>query len=299
MTPRVAAAFRLPAMRANLLSPRWRLTGLLGGMLAGMLTLAACSHTPPDTLLPLPDGRTLSVRQKPGNGPVLVFQSGLGDGWETWRPVWDRLPPGQAAWAYDRPGYGGSPWLPGGRRDATTVARELHQALRAAGVKPPYVLVGHSLGGLYQAAFARLYPDDVAGLLLLEPTHPEHWATLQREVPALAAVVSALRVASFSPAMRAEFDAQADGWADLRTTLPPQLPARLLARSRYTGAEAGAFEAMARRLQADWVRWLPGLTHRDVDGTGHYLQRDRPDVVLDEALRLVAAVRRSPAAADQ
>lgn len=288
MTSSLARAMPRPAARQRLLA------GLV-------LCLAACAQTPPSTSLALPEGRSLAVLEKQGAaaGPVLVFQSGLGDGRAPWAPVWDRLPPGQSAWAYDRPGYGGSPSVAWGRRDPCTAARELHQALQAAGVKPPYVLVGHSLGGLYQAAFAKLYPGEAAALLLLEPTHPTHWASMQRETPALAAVVSALRATTFSPAMRAEFDAQADCMDELRARPAVPVPARLLARRHYQGAEAGAFEAMSRRLQADWTGWLPWLTRREVDGTGHYLQRDRPDVVVEEALQLVAAAAALPPAHDK
>ncbi|MBK7417536.1 MAG: alpha/beta hydrolase [Dechloromonas sp.] len=60
--------------------------------------------------------------------------------------------------AYDRPGYGSNP-ASNTPRDPCTIATELRDQLRSAGLPPPYVLVGHSLGGLYQYVFARLYPE--------------------------------------------------------------------------------------------------------------------------------------------
>ena len=69
--------------------------------------------------------------------------------------VMEELASGQAVFAYDRPGYAGNP-ASEAPRDPCTVAAELRAQLRTAGLQPPYVLVGHSLGGLYQYVFARL-----------------------------------------------------------------------------------------------------------------------------------------------
>jgi pimeloyl-ACP methyl ester carboxylesterase len=57
-------------------------------------------------------------------------------------------------------------------RDGQTVVEELRQVLRQKGLKPPYVLVGHSLGGLYTQLFARAYPDEVSGLVLVDAMYP-------------------------------------------------------------------------------------------------------------------------------
>jgi glucans biosynthesis protein C len=112
--------------------------------------------------------------QRSGQGtPAVVFQSGLGDGPDVWRTVLPRVQAVTTAVALQRPGYGGSA-LPPGSRDACTIAAEQRAALQTAGIAPPYVLVGHSLGGLYQYVYARLYPHDVAALVLVDPTHPEH-----------------------------------------------------------------------------------------------------------------------------
>jgi len=216
--------------------------------------------------------------------PVAVFQSGLGDGKDVWADVIARLPPGTAVFAYDRPGYGGSGPLPAGPRDPCAVAHELHAALQAAGQRPPYVLVGHSIGGLYQYAFARLYPTEVAAVLLVDPTHPDHWARMQQEAPGPARLLGAARATLFSAAMRSEFDAQTSlaCSAEFQARPAPLMPVRLLVRTDYGLAEKGDFETLMHRLQADWPRLLPGTSRREVAGTGHYIQRDRPGVVVEE-----------------
>lgn len=79
--------------------------------------------------------------------------------------------------AYDRAGHG---WSESGPepRDAEQQARELHTLLANAGIAGPYILVGHSLGGLPTRMFAALYPDEVAGMALIEGTNPDSWKRL-------------------------------------------------------------------------------------------------------------------------
>ncbi len=247
-------------------------------------TLAGCSTLPPASTLQLGDTR-IAVVQRGGGSPVAVFQAGLGDGSAVWSALWERLEPGQPVFAYDRPGYGDSSAAKA-PRDPCAIAEELHAALKAAHVPPPYLLVGHSIGGLYQAAFAKLYPAETAAVLLLDPTHPEHWATLQREVPAMAGTVSVLRNTAFGAAMRLEFDDQAACNTRLAALPAPAVPARLLVRSRYVLLESGAFEAMARGLQQRWLADWPGLQRVEVQGSGHYIQKDRPEAVSSALAQL-------------
>jgi pimeloyl-ACP methyl ester carboxylesterase len=76
--------------------------------------------------------------------------------------------------SYDRAGFG---WSGAGPmpRTAGRVADELHVLLDRGGVPPPFVLVGHSFGGLVMRIFAARHPSEVAGLVLVDPAHPEDW----------------------------------------------------------------------------------------------------------------------------
>lgn len=67
-------------------------------------------------------------------------------------------------------------------RTGAVVVAELHELLRNSGVQPPYILVGHSLGGLYMSLYARTYPDEVAGLVLVDSAHPEQIERCQQNV---------------------------------------------------------------------------------------------------------------------
>ena len=252
----------------------------------GALFLAACAQVPRTGVAPTASGAMAYALDGPVGTPVVVLQSGLGDSRSTWNSVWPQLTARRRVFVLDRPGYGDSPATMA-TRDPCQVARELRAALREAKVPPPYLLVGHSLGGLYQDAFARLYPQDTAGLLLLDPTHPDHWATLQRETPKTAAMLRGLRSTLFTPTMRAEFDAQAT-CLDGLPTLPPAVPARLLFSGRFGPLETEDYQRTLGRLRLDWQRRL-GARAETVPHAGHYLHRDAPERVLSAIDEMLTA----------
>lgn len=109
----------------------------------------------------------LSVSEK----PIVVFENGLGGKYNWWAKIYPAIAKSHTAFAYNRPGYGDSDSVQT-PRDAQTIVGELRMTLQSLGLKPPYVLVGHSVGGLYFQYFARRYPDEVKALLLVDSTHP-------------------------------------------------------------------------------------------------------------------------------
>jgi pimeloyl-ACP methyl ester carboxylesterase len=125
----------------------------------------------PGRLARLADGRRLNFRCS-GRGPVMVIlESGFGGDSLAWFKVRPLLEPRFRVCAYDRAGAGFSDSAPA-PRDGAAVARDLDQGLRAAHIGPPFILVGHSSGGLYVRVFAGLRPRDVVGLVLVDPSVP-------------------------------------------------------------------------------------------------------------------------------
>ena len=106
--------------------------------------------------------------------PAVVFEHGLGGTFDLWQKVFPEVAKVDTAFAYDRPGTGGSDRA-STSRDGEQIVNELRVLLAAEGIGPPYVLVGLSLGGLYMQLFARRYPREVARLVLVDPTHPDQF----------------------------------------------------------------------------------------------------------------------------
>jgi pimeloyl-ACP methyl ester carboxylesterase len=130
---------------------------------------------------PPPPGRLVDVGTHrlhiscAGSGsPAVVFDAALGGSSLSWALVQPAVARLTRACAYDRAGFS---WSEAGPlpRTAGRIADELRALLGAAAVPPPYVLVGHSFGGLVARVFAGRHPDLTAGLVLLDPAHPEHW----------------------------------------------------------------------------------------------------------------------------
>ncbi len=112
-------------------------------------------------------GRSLNLYCLGAGSPTVVMDSGGGApgyGWKLLEPGIAKLT--RACW-YDRAGYGWSDPAPRAR-SAADIARDLHKLLHAAGIPPPYVLVGHSLGGFNMRVFAAHYRNEIAGLVLVD-----------------------------------------------------------------------------------------------------------------------------------
>lgn len=157
---------------------------VLGGTASWIATRRGfASHPAPGELVDV-GGHRLHLNCT-GNGDVtVVLESALGG----WSIDWAKLQPLVAqrtrVCAYDRAGYGWSD-ASGRRYSPEATARELHQLLRSADVPGPYLLVGHSAGGLYARHFAALYPNEVVGLVLVDPSHENLLARLPADSDAV------------------------------------------------------------------------------------------------------------------
>lgn len=106
--------------------------------------------------------------------PVVILDSGLGAAHIDWYYVQPAVARYTRTCSYDRAGYGFSEMGPK-PRTSHRIVEELRTVMRNARVEPPYVLVGHSFGGLNMQLFSRLYADDVSGLVLVDAVHPEQF----------------------------------------------------------------------------------------------------------------------------
>ncbi|MBI1790320.1 MAG: alpha/beta fold hydrolase, partial [Acidobacteria bacterium] len=124
-----------------------------------------------------PPGRIVEgmhLRVEGAGDPTVVLEAGIAATSLSWSRVQPEVAKFARVLSYDRAGLGWSGPASGPRTVDRLVA-ELRQLLAGAGLPGPYVLVGHSFGGLVARAFAARYPDEVAGLVLVDPVHPREW----------------------------------------------------------------------------------------------------------------------------
>lgn len=131
--------------------------------------------------------RTLNIDCSGSGGPAVILESGGGGyGGYGWRVVQSEVAKFTSVCWYDRAGEGWSDPAPTARNSATIV-HDLHGLLQRAPVPGPYVLVGHSIGGEYVRIFTAKFPSEVAGVVLVDSTHPD-----QREPPVMLSPISRL-----------------------------------------------------------------------------------------------------------
>ena len=167
---------------------------------------------------------TLYVRGLRTHGPAVVFEAGMGDASASWNEVASAIPGAQVV-RYDRAGLGQSARVTA-RRTASQIASELHDALVDARIRPPYILVSHSAGAWYAVVFAAQHPNEVMGLLLVDPTPPDFFreiASLQnkqerREFKSSMAAYEA----QASPGRRAEWAARDESAAEAKAAILPK-----------------------------------------------------------------------------
>ena len=217
---------------------------------------------------------------------TVILESGLGDTLDVWKDIQPRIAARCArTLSYTRAGYLGSD-AASGPRDAATIVSELRAELDRRNIRPPYVLVGHSLGGLYMQYFARNFPGEVAGLLLIDSTHWDQHMVI--DTKANQAYGAQREVTLFMPwIVRRELADSAAAGAQVHDS-PAGPLVRTVVLSSTVWPRGGTAESAARegRLQEEIAEEFPGARHVRVEGAGHYIQRDRPEVVVDAARQL-------------
>lgn len=253
-----------------------------------------------------------------GKGAVtFVLEAGGGEYGATWGDLEEDLARLGYVFVYDRAGMG---WSEEGPHPRTIprIVEELHAALHTAQTPPPYVLVGHSLGGAVATFYAMRYPEEVAGLLLLDPSHKDQVRRMAQPPAWQRALITQLTRTAPIGLPRLVFGGSSDPvkmqtkhvrtfGAELRGAMRSaeeateveidlgRTPIYVLTRGDSTAgpmeteAENAAQWQIWRELHADLVAASSSDVRRHVlvEGAGHYIHYDRPEAVLEAAEELV------------
>jgi len=290
---------------------------------------AAIRDFPPPGRLVEFDGKLSHIHCIGQGSPTVVLEAGLDiGGSQTWTPVQSRIAETTRVCSYDRAGILWSE--PRAEpRDANRIADELQGLLRAAGESPPYVLVGHSLGGLLVRVYAHRFPGEVAGVVLVDASHPMQVERYPQPVRQMLARVDSMRPSRLAARLAFTF-----GVARLRAPAPKAPAQAFLWRSIPYGyyGELAARDAMSAQAEAagsledrplvvltagkaspmpgvsdsvlaefydTWVALQAELAtlsknsiHRVVEGSSHYIHEDSPHAVVETIGEVVESIRR-------
>ncbi len=263
--------------------------------------------------------------------PVVILDSGLGDSFISWRKMQPEIAKFTRVCSYDRAGLGYSDSTPRSRT-SKDFAGELHTLLRnaarqRAGISPPYIFVGHSMAGFDVRIYASLYRNEVAGIVLVDASHPEQQERLPAAVNDLDAgwvrdqefleftmpvgLPRFLGFCSGDAAVRAaecNFRSTREAVAELKsisesaaqaaaTGSLADLPLVVLSQDPDT-PQPDLPEDVEKPTSDAWQQMQQELADLSTRGrrvvvkkSGHYIQLDRPEAVIEAVRQVVDQAR--------
>jgi pimeloyl-ACP methyl ester carboxylesterase len=257
------------------------------------------------------DGRTIFLSCAGSGSPTVILEAGAGGGANAWTLVQPEIAKVARVCSYDRANVPGGASDPAHKpRTAADVVADLHAALAAAGVPGPFVLVGHSDGGLFVRLYASLYPDEVAGLVLVDAVSEN---LEEAEAQLLEAFLTPEQLSEYRAAVEQQTNApfvsrvedeQVDisaSSAELRAASensPLQsMPLFVLTHGVSAPSAPGEPAALAREKERIWQQaqdelaaLVPNAKHVVVQGSGHVIQQEQPEVVIDALRQVIEAV---------
>jgi pimeloyl-ACP methyl ester carboxylesterase len=223
--------------------------------------------------------------------PAIVFEAGFGAGLASWSTVQSNIAKFARTVSYDRAGIGQSEAGPKPRA-AKQIAEELHLALQNAGIGPPYVMVGHSFGGIYVRVFADMYPKEVAGMVLIDPSQEafDEWTRTHKEAQRAGRDEE---MAKASQGVRDEAAQVSASYAQARgAKVPAGIPVILLTAMKDETMPESVRKVWGEK-HAEWIGRVPGGKHLVVEKSGHFIQAEQPQLVIDAIKQIVDQARAS------
>jgi pimeloyl-ACP methyl ester carboxylesterase len=217
--------------------------------------------------------------------PAVIFEGGFGAGIASWSRVQKDVAAFTQTVSYDRAGLGQSDLGPR-PRSAKQIATELHAVLQKSGFKPPYVMVGHSFGGIYVRVFADMYPNEVVGMVLIDPSQESFNDWLGKNQPdRLKAAES--NIAKAGEGVQAEFAAVDTSYSQARVAkVPAGIPVTLLSATEDESMPAEGRKVWIEKHK-EWLATVPGSKHIIVEKATHFIQAQQPGLVI-EAIKQVS-----------
>jgi pimeloyl-ACP methyl ester carboxylesterase len=273
---------------------------VLAAALLVVLTCSACGERRKPELLVVPghpghlieiNGYRLYFECLGAGKPTVILEAGYGGDHQSWDAVEPELARTTRVCSYDRAGLGLSAAEIPRRRGPFDQEDDLDDLLDGAGIDPPYVIVGHSYGGILAWLFARRHRDNVAGVVLLDSAHPKQVERFRAVLPpGLSAAPSKVSPENVVFARAARDAGELGSIGDTRLVVITAgqedlggAPARLAERLRRVW----------RSLQDDYARRSSDSIHVLARYSGHFIQSNlgQPDLVVRAIREVVAAAR--------
>jgi pimeloyl-ACP methyl ester carboxylesterase len=267
-----------------------------------IMAVASCARNDRDRFT-LVQGHPQHILELGSGAPAVLFLNGRGSKLEDFTIVQTEITKLTRTLAYDRAGIGKSEAIDT-VRTFDIMTRELDAILANENFVPPYILVGHSLGGFLARYFYHIHPEQVAGIVFIDPGHENDVATflslrpenVRRRIDSLDHVIDPTWPAGF----RHEYEYSDQHDESMRALTPPSgIPVTLFISTKVEGGEDEDPD-MARRqvnartkLMVDWIATIPGAKTILTEKSGHFIHQDEPKLVIDAITEMIQDVRKS------
>lgn len=229
--------------------------------------------------------------------PVVVLDAGLGNTSATWSLVEPKVSEFARVCSYDRAGMGQSDRA-SQQRTSKDMVLDLHNLLTKAGVNSPYVLVGHSFGGMNVRLYASEYPKEVVGLVLVDSTHEDESDRMVAVLPP--EILKQAKPEDMVVRSAEDFDfdksvaqLRAANWRrDIPLVVLTRGSASLNPNDYAVPALAPKFEDIRLELQQELVRRSGKGRQIIAEKSGHFIQRDQPELVIEAIRQVLEEARR-------
>jgi pimeloyl-ACP methyl ester carboxylesterase len=245
-------------------------------------------------------GRSLYLKCVGSGSPTILLEAGFGGTTNDWSAVQERLGRTARTCAYDRAGLGNSLAIPG-VHDAGDEIADLERLLEHARIAPPYVLVGHSYGGLLARLYARAHPGDTAGVVLVEAMGRDQDRRLERVWRALPASARAKLPEPTAEPVVDGVDIRASEALDAAGRALPSVPLAVITRGRTDDELPPRVRLAAgdawNRMQDELAAMAPDHVHVVATRSGHVVPSyvDGQPAVVIRAVRAVEQAARDHA----
>ncbi|MDO8755139.1 MAG: alpha/beta hydrolase [Anaerolineales bacterium] len=233
-------------------------------------------------------GRELFFSLDGCGSPTVIFEAGLGDASETWAQVQPVIAQLTQTIRYDRAGLGQSdPALK--PRTCQDMVDDLSALLEGAHIHPPYILVGHSFGGMLVRLFAGQHLKEVTGMVLIDGTHEDRITGFEKVLSD--ELIARNRAYLLDPSRNSEFIDRIKSEEQVRNARQQfDFPLVVITRGLPDKEDAvwpsADLQRVERDLQREFLMLSPNSSLVMAEQSGHFIQNDQPEVVI-EAIRKV------------
>lgn len=262
---------------------------LLVLILAFLLTIASltgCAHSLKGKKTEWVGAQRLEYLVQGEGTPTVVFNSNTD--MDSWGQVLPEIAKLTKVFADSRPGHGGSkPQM--GRNTGKRVVERLHRLLGETGQRPPYVLVAHSYSGLFANLYARTYPDEVAGVVFVDASHPDQEDWWHKHLPVQSFIANVIAKETFNYELF-DFDVVAE---DVKAAGPfPDVPVAVITAGKRWILDTKSWRRQWMVFQQELAALSPQGTQVVASESGHAIQIDQPQIVIDAIRDILERIKR-------